>query len=263
MFFVMNAILYRGLAALLVFFISAAPAPAQQRSTRIWRVCLSDAKAPPYVYNDANHPGLVERIVVAAGQQVGFDTIFIRYPSARCREMMAAGEIDAQLAASSSTNLKIFRFPMKNGALDVERRIAQVNLVWVKRSGTHYEWNGSAMVGRKPGEILVGTRLTMKAAVDPLRAMGFKLDPTALTARHALLKLERQRVDLAVALQEEVELLLQDPQLRGLVVLPKSLASPMYFLAVSPSLPPDLQAQVEAWWTAIGHLRQLPEYRVS
>ena len=251
------------LPLLVLLIMRPGPALADGAATRVWRVCVSDQVAPPFLFNDASHPGLVERIATKAGRQMGWTTIILRYPSARCRTMMAAGTLDAEIASPTTSNLELFQFPMKNGAVDLSRGIAQVTLVWVKRQESAYEWTGSTMLGGKPEDTVVGTRMMFKVAFDPLTKLGFKVDATALTARQALLKLERKRVDMVLALQEEVEASLQEPQLSQLVVLPKPFSSPMYFLAVNHKLPPDLQAEVEAWWTAIGHLRQLPEYRVD
>jgi hypothetical protein len=230
---------------------------------RIWRVCITDSVAPPYLTNDAAHPGIIERILVRSGAEVGLDTLLIRYPALRCRAMMEAQSLDAWIAAPTPGNLATAQFPMKDGAIDPGRRIARINLVWVKRGESPYDWLGGRLKGGTPSELLVGTRAGVQAAIGPVQELGFKVDATASSAHQLLLKLQRGRVDMAAAFQDEVEVGLQDPALQGLVVLPTALSSTMIYVAVRKNLPPEMMPQVESWWTAIGRLREMPEYRAK
>ncbi len=226
-----------------------------------WRVCVSDASVPPYLYNDPHQLGLAEHLLMDAARQVGLAAELLRYPSARCRAMMKADKLDALLAAPTVPNLTDFQFPEKAGAVDPGRRLARLKLVWVKRADSPFDWQNGEMLGASRTMLLVGTRAALTVASEPLSRLGFSIDMSARTTHQLLQKLAARRVDLALALQEEVELAMQDPQLQSLVVLPRALSSVDFYLAVQTRLPPERLAQVEAWWAAIGHLRDLPEYR--
>jgi hypothetical protein len=168
---------------------------------------------------------------------------------------------DATLGAAVPANLERYQFPMKAGAVDASRRLARVNLVWVRRADSALDWNGRSLVGAMPEKTTVGTRMGLAVSSQPLQAMGFRVDDSALSTRQLLAKLAAERVDLAVALQEEVEFAIQHETAKPLVVMPKAFSSNDFYTLVRPKQPPEMQEKIEAWWTAIGKLRELPEYR--
>ncbi len=242
--------------------LSGMPAMAQHEPQRILRVCVPDVAIPPFINNDPKHLGWAERIMVDAGREVGLGVLVLRYPVPRCRAMLDNGDsMDAIVSAPTPSNLANFRFPTKAGALDPSKRIAKLNLVWIRRPESDFAWNGRTLSGGKPAELLVGSRVSVHAAIDPLKAMGFRVDTSARSVHQLLLMLAGRRIDLAVALQEEAELALQDQQLHALVVLPQAFASMDFYAAVRPGLPADLNEKIEAWWNTIGRLRDRPEYR--
>jgi len=245
----------------LIFFAGMAIGPVHAQE-RIWRVCISDASVPPLLNNDPANPGLAEKVLTEAGRQVGLETILLRYPSPRCRALMLSDQLDAILVAPSAANLADFQFPRKAGSVDAGRRLVRISLVWVKRADTPYDWNQGQLVGASPASLVVGSRAARTAASEPLLALGFHVDSSANSTHQMLQKLAARRVDLGLAIQEEVAAAMRDPQLQNLVVLSQSLSSVDYFVAVHQQLPPEVQAKVEAWWTAISHLRDSPEYRL-
>lgn len=258
----MNSSLIRWVLLPLLLLPGAAQVSKSQEAAHIWRVCVTDFSLPPYLYNDPNHQGMAERLLVDAGRQVGLSVLLLRYPVKRCAAMLETQGLDASLAAPTPTNLQRAQFPMtKSGTVDVSKRLARINLVWVARPDSSFDWNGHDMIGKSPDKLLVGTRLAMAAAVDPLQAAGFKVDATSLTVHQLLQKVALKRVDLGVALQEEVELALRDPTLPPLIVLPRAFSSSDFYTIVRRKLSPETQEKVEAWWTAIGRLRDQPEYK--
>ncbi len=249
------------LLALLVSLCGAVPAEAEE-AAQIWRVCVSDLALPPYLYNDPERDGVAERLLIEAGRQAGLSVLLLRYPLKRCNAMLETGGLDALLAAPTPGNLAHLQFPMKGGAVDATRRLARINLVWVARPDSTLQWNGHALLGKTPEKVLVGTRLGMASAIEPLRGLGFKVDSTSLSIRQLMMKVALKRVDLAVALQEEVGFALRDTTLAPLVVLPRAFSSGDFYAAVRPRLAPEMQEKVEAWWTSIGRLRDTADFRV-
>lgn len=247
-----------------LLLLSLLPAMAcAQPPARIWRVCVTDMVVPPYLNNDPTRPGLVERLLVDAGRQAGLAVLLLRYPVKRCRAMLDGDGADAAIAGPTAGNLADqLLFPLKDGGFDVARRLARINLVWVKRADAPWSWDGRSFGGRVAGAPppLVGTRISMRIATEPLNAMGLRVDETALSTRQLLAKLVARRIDAVVALQEEVELALHDPALKPLVVLPRAFHTGEFYAVVKGPLAPELVEPVEAWWTAIGKLRDRPEY---
>lgn len=247
---------------MLVVATAAAAQPAPEPSARTWRVCVTDLLLPPYLNADPAHLGVAERMLVDAGRQVGLSVQLLRYPMKRCGAMMDSDSADALLASPTPGNLARFEFPMKAGAVDANRRLARINLVWVARADAAFDWNGHALAGSKASDsVLVGTHLGMPAAYERLQAQGFKVDATSSTIAQLMQKVMAGRIDLAVSLQEEVELALHDPALAPLVMLPRAFLTSDFYTVVRKPLAPEMREIVEAWWTAIGRLRELPDYR--
>ena len=244
-----------------LFLLSTGAARAAEPA-HIWRVCVTNFYLPPYLYNDPGRLGLLERLVVDAGRQVGLSVLLLRYPIKRCQAMLQTKGLDAVLAAPTPMNLSRYEFPMKAGAVDATKRVGRANLVWVGRPDSPLEWNGRTLVGAPPQRVLVGTRMAQAVATEPLETMGYKVDATSLTIKQLMMKIALKRVDVGLALQEEVEFALQDPELAPLVVQPKAFSTQEFYVVVGQKLDADTHAKVEEWWTAIGKLRDTPDYRI-
>lgn len=235
---------------LLVSKSVAAEAPS------VWRVCLADWSLPPYLYNEPGRQGAVDILLTEAGHEVGLNVLILRLPAKRCTLMLLADEVDVSVATVTPGNLQRFSFPMHQGEVDVQRRLATVNLVWVKRAGSPLDWDGQRLKGaERPADVKVGIRLGFPALRDELQAMGLSVDATALQVTQLFSKLSRSRIDLAVVVQQEVAGALADPSLDRLVVLPKAMRAIDFYAVARPGLAPDMQARVESWWTAIGRRR--------
>ena len=248
---------------LLLLFQPPTTASAAQADDpgRVWRVCVTDAVLPPLLNNDANRLGIIERIVMAASQEVGLNTIIYRYPTQRCRQMMDNGTADSQVFSPTPLNFAAYQFPMKNGVVDVNRRVADVHLVWVKRANSPFDWTANGMVGGKPEEMRAATRAGMRVAIEPLTQLGFKVEATSNTTQQVLRMLDHGRVDIALVQQEELAPLMSEERQTELIILPRVFASVHYYMAIRTNPPADNQAQIEAWWNAIGRLRNQPEYK--
>ncbi len=249
------------LLLLLLLTATTGSAVPTEDGQRVWRVCVTDAILPPFLYNDPNRLGIMERIVMAASHEVGLNTVILRYPTQRCRQMMDNGTADSQIFSPTPMNFAAYQFPMKGGAVDSSRRLAQVHLVWVKRAGTPYEWTANGFTGGKPEDTLVGTRAGLRVAIEPLTKLGFKVDSTAANTLQTLRKLDRSRVDIALVQQEELAVTMDDERQNELIILPRIFAPIDYYTAIRKNPSPENQEQIEAWWNAIGRLRDLPEFK--
>ncbi len=229
---------------------------------RIWRVCIGDQAILPYINNDPRHLGRTERLLVEAGKQAELSVLLQRYPFRRCRNMMQSGDTDMLLAGPTPENLEEFRFPLKAGALDAERRIARLNLVWVRRADSRLDWDGKRITGlpdeRTPK---VGLRAGQRVTINAVRQMPVLVDETALTAKLQLRMLAAGRFDLALGLQDELELALADPELKPLVVLPRALTREDFFAVISQRHVATQLPLAERMWTALGKLRDQPEFQ--
>lgn len=244
-------------------FIAAVLAhlPAAAQEPRTWRICLPDFAAPPYLNNDPDRPGIVERLIVDAGRKAGLGVVFMRMPPRRCRAMVENNAADGVVASPSGEVQGRYSLPLRSGSLDVSRRLTSFSFVWIKRRDSAYGWSGGTLTGGETAATTVGTRVSVRLAIEALLARGFIVDDTALTTKQLLLKLAARRIDLGIAIQEEVELAMSEPGMEALVVLPQPFIRTELYLALRKDMPPQQQQQAEAWWTAIGRLRETEPYR--
>ena len=253
-------LLFLGLSTLLG--LTATPAAATEAAP-MWRVCVGDLVILPYISGDPAKPGVLERLLLESGRQAGLAVELLRYPFKRCSAMFDAGQIEAMTLAAVEMNRQRYQFPLnKGGAIDTTRRLARLNIVWVRRAESLLDWDGEHFIGEdgRPTGPLIGSRNTLGVAKVTLRAQGYRIDDAAISTKQALAKLKGHRVEVVVGLQEEVELALRDPALEGLVVLPRPFIVAEYHAAVRKKLSAEQQQRVQAWWNAIGRLRDTAEF---
>ncbi|MEJ6004864.1 hypothetical protein WG899_04855 [Paucibacter sp. AS339] len=229
--------------------------------SRHWRVCLADVPIPPYISLDAKRPGIAERLLQDTAKQLGLSLDFDVFPSKRCRLRLQLGQSDAIPVAPTAGNLNDMQFPMRNGAVDFNRRVASAQLVWVKRKDSALAWDGQNLQGAEAGAVLVGTRASFRAAIETARALGLKVDDTAFDVSQLFRKLAAHRVDVVAVLREEAEAHADELARHGLQVLPVPVSNSDFYLGIRTGQSPERQAQAEAWWDAIAKLRDKPEYR--
>lgn len=229
---------------------------------RIWRICVGDQPILPYISNDPRRLGRAERLLVEAGKAADLSVMLQRYPFRRCRNLLASGDSDMAIAGPAPDNFEELRFPMKSGALDPERRIARVNMVWIKRPESAIDWDGQRFTGLPDGHLPhVSLRAGQRVTAHAVRELPLQIDSTALTAKLQLRMLAAGRIDLVLGIQEEFELALADPELKPLVVLPRALLREDFYAVISQKHAAALLPMAERMWTAIARLRDQPEFQ--
>lgn len=226
----------------------------------LWRVCISDTVAPPYLTGDPQNQGVVERLLVDAGHMARLDVMLLRWPVQRCIEQTRLGNVDATLAGPNPANFQDFDFPGGAQNLDRSRRVARVPVVWIKREGTAYDWDGQRVTPAN-GAPRVGTRFGFRLGINALQSLGIRFDQSGLRGDDVLKMLNAGRFDLAVLLKEEAEQTLNRHPELSVVVLPKPLLVSDFYAVTGKNLPADRRVRTEAWWEAISQLRDLPAYK--
>lgn len=247
------------LAGLLVGWLLGGATSARAQAP--WRVCLPDLVAPPYLSGDPARPGIVERLLVDGGRRAGLDVQLLRSPAKRCAAELEGGVADASVAAAIATNRARFLFPLRDGQPDVDRRLARIHMVWIKRADSTLDWDGQRLTGLGDEPPLVGTRLGLGVAADAVRALGLTPDDAALSTRQLLAKLQARRIDLAVSLQYDAEYELRQPEFAGLAMLARPLRASNFYPVLRRSSSAAQLARAEAWWSEIARLRELPAYQ--
>jgi polar amino acid transport system substrate-binding protein len=182
----------------------------------------------------------------------------LRQPSARCRQGLATGEIDAMPLPAIALYMDELDFPLgPQGQLDSGLRMARFQFVLVRRRGEALDWDGRRF---QPASPVVGVRRGVATLAQRLQGLGVTLDDKASANGQLLAKLRARRIDLAAMSREEFQALAGvEPDLEA---LPTPLVSTDLHLAVGRQLKGPLRDRLPAWREQIARLRDSPAYRV-
>ncbi|WIV98268.1 type 2 periplasmic-binding domain-containing protein [Kinneretia aquatilis] len=230
-----------------------------------WRVCVTDLQAPPFLNNQAEHPGTVERMLQDSARQQGLELELLRLPPRRCRLMLDQGQIEAALAGPTPVNLQELQFPLRAGQLDASRSLMQLHLVWLKREDSTLYWDGQALRGLGAGGKVpvIGVRAGVRITAEPLLGLGLRVEDSAHSMAQLLAKLRAGRVDLAVVAAPELNLSPDAQSLHGLAVLSKPLLQMDIYLVQRKDAGAERAALMERWWAAIAQLREAEAHRTT
>lgn len=224
------------------------------------QVCVGDVPIPPYLGGDPKHLGVTERLMMDAGKQVGLPIELVYWPARRCFEQMRLGHLEAGIGAAIPTNLKEFDFPGSPEG-DPQMRVARTSIVLVKLQEADIRWDGRQLAlpsGQKPR---LSARAGFRAGIEAIHRLGLELTPGPNQSAQVLQMLKRGRLDLAVLVQEEADMLLARPEHAGLVrVEPPLLVTDFYVMTIH-QLPQSQRQLVRRWWELMAQWRDLPAYR--
>lgn len=228
---------------------------------RTWKICLGDAAVPPFLNDGMGAPGLSEQLLIDSARQLGLHLEFHRYPNRRCRLMFKTGEMHAMVLAPTPENLAQWQFPLHDGAVDAAKRVVRLNLVGIKRGEAGFDWDGKSL--QDPGSQLRmgGVLAGRSVAVELLQKLGLRVDGESRSIRQLMLKLQAQRIDLAVLFREELPEALSAPAAAGLAVLSRPLLAADFYLVSAVGLAAARQEQLEAMWELISRRRELGQYK--
>ncbi|WP_269632507.1 hypothetical protein [Pelomonas sp. BJYL3] len=230
------------------------------QSAAALQVCVGDVAVPPFLSGDARNPGITERLMMDAGRQLGMQVELLRWPARRCFEQMRLGTVEAGVGAAIPANQQEFDFP-GGTSVDPQMRIARAAIVLVRRQDQAIGWDGRLLERPASGPLRVGARAGFRAAVEAIRRLGLEPSPGPNQTLQVLRMLQLGRLDLAVLVQDEADILLARPEFRSLVQMdPPLLVSDFYVMTIR-QLPESQRQQVQRWWELMAQWRELPAYR--
>jgi hypothetical protein len=224
-------------------------------------VCLPDYAVPPYLTKSGEPEGTVHRLILDSARHAGLKARVIRLPPARCMAMLERSEIQATIAGASPHNFEAWGFPLLGNNVDPEKRLARLRLIWIKSRKSQWDWTGSNVVNTHSKPLLMGTLSRNQVARDGLERLGVKVDAAAYSTIQLMAKVVAGRIDGAVMMQEEFDVLRSSPEAAAVDVLPRPFLVADYYLVVRPNAMPAVAVKQEAWWSAIAKLRPLSAYQ--
>jgi polar amino acid transport system substrate-binding protein len=227
------------------------------------RLGYSDAEAPPYqIRHDAQPPGIAMEIVRQAAADIGIELEFLRTPNRRVLENLKLGEIDGAFMFSFNTErMRNGQYPMKDGELDEEKRIAVLSYFLYRRKGADLHWDGHTLSGADQN---IGAN-NGYSIVNDLRKIGVQVEE-ARTTEQNFNKLKLGRI-AAVAHQDLVaDPYLESADMQEVEKVYPPLSTKYYFLMLSHRFVAKHPELADRLWSRIAEIREsktrevLPRY---
>ncbi len=132
-------------------------------------LCYEDQDYPPYLIGDSDlpvspNPGLLVELSKMAFEKAGMEVIYIRRPWKRCMRLVQDNHVDGMFGVIYIPEReKIGKYPKKDGAIDVSKRLLNVDYPVFVNQNSRANWDGTKFSTTR---IKIGTPLgyaTVKA----------------------------------------------------------------------------------------------------
>ncbi|MCP4552391.1 MAG: amino acid ABC transporter substrate-binding protein [Bacteroidetes bacterium] len=137
----------------------------------------------PYQVGDsdlvADPPGIAVEIIAAAAERVNVRVKFWRLPNKRIKLYLKEGEIDgAFLMSYKEERKKLGVYPMNEGKLDSERRVATISYSLYRLKGDKVQWNGKKITGRGERFIVANRNYSIVSLLNKMGVRVLEVDRT-------------------------------------------------------------------------------------
>ena len=114
------------------------------------KLCYPDNDAPPWQIGNGEQvfspPGLSLDVISKASKNLGIKVIYSRVPTNRVFNSLKKDEVDGAFIFSFlKERLEDGLFPMKNGELDHDKRVATMVYSFYKRKNSNITWDGKKL----------------------------------------------------------------------------------------------------------------------
>jgi polar amino acid transport system substrate-binding protein len=232
----------------------------------VLRLGYSDVETFPYQMGNgveiAEPPGLAVELIRQAAEETGITVQFQRMPNKRVIFALKAGQIDGAFIFSHNDERASFAsYPLQNGKLDVNRRLARLAYHLYRMPNNPVHWDGSKLTHL---QLKVGAN-TGYSIVDDLLKLGVPVEEARNTEQN-FEKLKLGRISAVAAQDEMADPYLLKVGMTQVEKLPKPLVAKDYYLIFAQSFFEKNGPIVEKLWDKIGEIRErksrelLPKY---
>lgn len=255
----------RGRAWLMAVGLLGALAPGMGRaqapdagSPSVLQLCAEDENSYPWLLRDRS--GLNMLMVRLLGQRLGLRFEVTLLPWRRCLLSLQEGGVDGAFKASfQPERLKIGRYPMRGGQVDVERAMLEESYHLYRLKGSAVSWDGQQLsqldgaVGAQAGFSIVAW----------LRQQQLPIEASAKAPDAILAMLQRGRIGAAALQTSQGDYTLsRNPQFAAQIERQgPPLVSKPYYLLLSHAFVKRHPALAERIWDGVAAVRESAEYR--
>ncbi|MDN3610055.1 substrate-binding periplasmic protein [Vibrio ostreicida] len=219
------------------------------------KLAYSDVESYPFQMGSgkevATPPGFALDVINRVSSMLGIDVEYVRLPGKRVLQEIASGNVDGGFVFSFNPNrAKLARYPMKDGALVKEQRIANIGYYFYTLKDSGVKWDG---VKLDNFDQKIGAHLGF-SIVNELKNKQLKVHEVK-TTEQLFTMLTLQRLS-AIAVQDTTaNQFMRDERISGVEQLKPAVTIKEYYLVFSHQFfdsSPELANQI---WQAIEEVR--------
>jgi polar amino acid transport system substrate-binding protein len=217
------------------------------------RVCVDSNDWSPYTF--ATHDGTLQTLLRMAAAQEGNSIQFEALPWRRCEMEVEKGAVDALLgAAPTQFTLKKFAFPLANGALDLSRSVAEVDVVLLKKKTDPVAWDGTTLSGLKGGVAYVPAYDEIE---ERLKELGIPADASFGSDEQNAKAILAGRGNVMASYRDSARLLLLRPEFGDQIeMLDRPIGRCSYYLAFGHPFCQEHGDACDRLWRDIAEIRR-------
>lgn len=221
------------------------------------RLCFEQQPFMPITNTDPAFPGDGQILIDMAARQTVTTLVPVTASWRRCQQTLDSGEVDAIVGASyAAINIGIGEFPMRDGGADPNRSLGHLRTYLFRRSGAPVQLEQGRFVHLKSK---VGIINAYQINALSVASFGGTVDDNSRTPESLAMRLVSGELDL-VAGTRSLRRLCAGPHRGKIEQLARPLDDAHYYLAFGKAFYVEHRTQVEAFWNAMGQIKQSPDY---
>lgn len=220
------------------------------------KLCYQDAESYPWQLGDGEStptpPGIALDIISNAAKELQLKFTFTRTANKRVFYNLQNGLVDGAFIFSfKEERLQSGAYPMKNGKVDHNRRIATINHYFYKNKSSDITWDGKQLT-EASGSVGVNRGYSI---VDDLKKLNIPIEESKGT-EILLKKLESNRISAYAGQDVTIDYFISKLKLKDIIKIEPAINSKDYFLVLSRNFVHENPQLAEKIWDKIGEIRE-------
>jgi polar amino acid transport system substrate-binding protein len=220
------------------------------------KLCYPDNESPPWQFGHgdvvSDPPGLSIEVIQKAAKELGITVIYSRLPTNPIFYSIKKNEVDGIFTFSHLPEREEFGiYPMKEGKVDQERRVASMTYSFYKLKNSDVSWDG-----KKLSNLVLNVGVNRGySIIDKLKKLNIPYEESKGN-ENLLNKLEKLRVSSIIGHTISIDYYIAKLKLKNVVKLKPTVMTNDYYVIFSHKFYKENKKVSEKFWDKIAEVRE-------